>query len=48
MEEAHIAKEESREVVSFLKNNLGMRVAMITGDNQHAAFKVARYLGIEL
>ena len=24
-----------------------MRVAMITGDNQHAAYKVARYLGIE-
>jgi len=24
-----------------------MRVAMITGDNQHAAYKVARYLGID-
>ena len=24
-----------------------MRVAMITGDNQHAAYKVARHLGIE-
>ena len=24
-----------------------MRVAMITGDNKHAAMKVARYLGID-
>ena len=42
----HIAKPESREVVNFLRNTLKMRVAMITGDNKHAAFKVARYLGI--
>lgn len=48
MEEAHIAKEESKDVVAFLRNNLGMRVAMITGDNQHAAYKVARYLGIDI
>lgn len=26
---------------------MGLRVAMITGDNQHAAYKVARYLGID-
>ena len=26
---------------------MGLRVAMITGDNQHAAYKVARHLGIE-
>jgi len=24
-----------------------LRVAMITGDNQHAAYKVARHLGID-
>lgn len=48
MEEAHIAKHESREVVNYLRTNLKLRVAMITGDNQHAAYKVARHLGIEL
>ena len=47
MEEAHIAKSESREVVSYLRSAMGMRVAMITGDNKHAAYKVARHLGIE-
>lgn len=46
LEEMHIAKPESREVVDYLRNILKMRVAMITGDNKHAAFKVARYLGI--
>jgi cation transport ATPase len=25
-----------------------MRVAMITGDNQHSAYKVARYVGIDI
>jgi P-type E1-E2 ATPase len=25
-----------------------MRVAMITGDNKHAAYKVANYLGIDI
>jgi cation transport ATPase len=27
---------------------MNMRVAMITGDNKHAAFKVANYLGIDI
>ena len=27
---------------------MGMRVAMITGDNQHSAYKVAKYLGIDI
>jgi P-type Cu+ transporter len=48
MEEAHLAKAESKEVVHYLRNKLGMRVAMITGDNQHAAYKVARHLGIDI
>jgi P-type E1-E2 ATPase len=48
MEEAHIAKHESREVVNYLRNKMKLRVAMITGDNQHAAYKVARYLGIDV
>lgn len=47
MSEAHIAKPESRDVINYLRNKLHLRVAMITGDNQHAAYKVARYLGIE-
>jgi P-type E1-E2 ATPase len=46
LEESHIAKAESREVINYLKNNLNLRVAMITGDNKHTAYKVARYLGI--
>ena len=48
MEELHIAKEESREVVAYLRESMGLRVAMITGDNQHAAYKVAKYLGIDV
>ena len=47
MEEAHISKPESKEVVNYLRNILGLRVCMITGDNKHAAYKVARYLGID-
>ena len=47
LEEEHLAKQESKQVVHYLKTNLNLRVAMITGDNKHAALKVARYLGIE-
>ena len=47
LEEAHLAKPESQEVVNYLRNVLKLRVAMITGDNRHAAFKVANYLGID-
>ena len=47
MEELHIAKPESKEVIDYLKNTLKMRVAIITGDNKHAAMKVARYLDID-
>jgi P-type E1-E2 ATPase len=48
MEEMHIAKPESREVVNYLRNTLKLRVAMITGDNKYAAYKVANYLGIDI
>lgn len=48
MDELHIAKEESREVIAYLRESMGLRVAMITGDNQHAAYKVAQYLGIDI
>ena len=47
LEETHLAKPEAREVINYLRRDLNMRVAMITGDNQHAAYKVARYLGID-
>lgn len=33
LEESHIAKEESVEVVNYLRNSMGLKVAMITGDN---------------
>ena len=46
LEEAHLAKEEALGVVTYLRNVMKMRVAMITGDNEHAAMKVARYLDI--
>ncbi len=48
MAEEHIAKPESRAVVDYLRNQMHLRVAMITGDNKHAAFKVANYLGIDI
>lgn len=47
LEEKHLAKPESKEVVNYLRNRMSMKVAMITGDNQHAAYKVAKYLGID-
>ena len=47
LEEAHLAKPESKKVVSYLQNVLGMRVCMITGDNKHSALKVAKHLGID-
>jgi P-type E1-E2 ATPase len=37
---------ESRAVVSYLRDTMGLKVKMITGDNQHSALRVARYLGI--
>lgn len=46
LQETHLSKPESVEVVNFLKNNLKLKVKMITGDNKHAAFKVARHVGI--
>lgn len=33
LEETHLAKPESQEVVNYLRNRMHMRVAMITGDN---------------
>lgn len=42
-----MSKPESKEVIDYLKNVLKLKVKMITGDNKHAAFKVARHVGIE-
>ena len=33
LEESHIAKPESKEVVDYLRKHLKLKVAMITGDN---------------
>ena len=46
LEEAHLAKQEAKSVVAYLKNVLKMKVCMITGDNQHSALKVAKHLEI--
>lgn len=48
LEEEHLAKPEAQWVVSFLRDKMGMRVCMITGDNKHTARKVATYLGISM
>ena len=46
LEEDHVAKPESVGVVSYLRDVMHLKVAMITGDNEHAAMKVARHLDI--
>ncbi len=43
---ADSVKEDSREAVAELKN-MGVRVVMITGDNQRTAAAIARQVGIE-
>lgn len=37
LEEEHLAKEEAKAVIKYLQVNLGLKVAMITGDNHHTA-----------
>ena len=46
MEETHLTKPESLGVVQYIREIMNMKVAMITGDNKHAAMKVANYLDI--
>ena len=41
-----MAKPEAHGVVTYLRDVMKVNVAMITGDNEHAAMKVARYLDI--
>jgi len=47
MEDEYIAKPESQAIVKYLKEELKLKVAMITGDNEHTALKVANYVGID-
>jgi P-type Cu+ transporter len=46
MEEEHLAKTDAKKVVHYLTQTLGLKVMMVTGDNQYAAQKVASFLGI--
>ena len=46
LEEDHLAKPEAIGVVGYLRDVMNLKVAMITGDNQHAAMKVAQHLDI--
>jgi len=46
LEDRHLAKDEAKCVVGYMRNVLGLKVAMITGDNTHAALRVANYLDI--
>ena len=47
MHERHLAKPEAKQVIRHLKETLGLKIKMITGDNKHSAYRVARYLGID-
>ena len=44
--EDHLVKEDAKIVVDYLRLKKKMRVAMITGDNKHSAFRVADHLQI--
>lgn len=46
LEEKHIAKDEAKAVLNYMRRNMGLKVSMITGDNKHTALKVAKYLDI--
>ena len=46
LEEEHTSKDEAKAVVAYIKDELKLNVAMITGDNRHSAMKVAEHVGI--
>ena len=46
LEEKHLAKDEAKPVIDFMRKEMGFKIAMITGDNKHTALRVARYLEI--
>jgi cation transport ATPase len=41
-----LTKLEAKTVVNYFQTKMNIKVGMITGDNQHAAFKVSDYLNI--
>ena len=47
LKEQHTTKEDALDVIKTLRNDMGIKVAMCTGDNQYAALMVADYLGID-
>ena len=48
LEEKHIAKDEAKVVLDYMRKEMGLKVMMITGDNKHTALKVADYLNIPI
>lgn len=46
LEERHLTKEEAKPVLNYMRNVMGLKIAMITGDNKHTALRVAKYLDI--
>ena len=46
LEEAHLAKPEALAVVTYMRDGMKLKVAMITGDNKHSAMRVAQFLDI--
>ena len=46
LEEAHLTKSEAPAVVTYMRDVMKLKVCMITGDNKHAALKVAKFLDI--
>ena len=45
-EEDHLTKPEAMGVVSYMREVMHLKVGMITGDNEHAAMRVAKHLEI--
>ena len=48
LEEKHIAKDEAKVVLDYMRKEMGLKVMMITGDNKYTALKVADYLNIPI
>ena len=46
LEEEYPTRKEAMQVVKYLKQHMGIRVAMLTGDNMSSAQKVATFLDI--
>lgn len=46
LEENYPAKNEARKVIRYLSQVLGIKIAMLTGDNMSSAHKVANFLKI--